>query len=133
MKSANAIHIAGDQHLGVVYQNGINTFDDGPWCFLSPAIVNNIYGRWWWPESEEKGLNGNSVLPWTGQYLDGFGNKLTMHAYANREQGYNAEGYGIIKFDKIEKVITFECWPRGVNVADPDAQQFIGWPISITL
>ena len=24
-------------------------------------------------------------LPWTGDYLDGFGNRITMHAYANPE------------------------------------------------
>jgi hypothetical protein len=53
-----------------------------------PAIVNNYYGRWWWPEDEKPGANPvpGSPLPWTGDYLDGFHNKITMVAYANPDE-----------------------------------------------
>ena len=75
----------GDQHLAVVVQHGIDSHRDGPFAFTSPAIVNSIYGRWWHPLNDLAGDNPipASPLPWTGDYEDGLGNKITMHAYAN--------------------------------------------------
>ena len=40
--------------------------------------------------------------------------------------------YGLIRFDKKARKITFECWPRFSKVADGDIAQFPGWPITIT-
>jgi len=94
-----------------------------------PAIVNDYYSRWWWPESEKAGPNGNDILPWTGNYLDGFNNKITMHAYANPDSDSNGAGFGIVKINN-EK-ITFECWPRFADVTQADAKQFKGWPVII--
>jgi len=76
IKKANAVHIGGDQHLATVIQHGTDEFEDGPWAFIVPALVNNYYSRWWWPEDEKAGKNSNDKLPWTGQYLDGFNNKI---------------------------------------------------------
>jgi len=84
-------------------------------------------------------------LEHTGSYLDGFGNKLTMYAYANpyegelnypkwREDGLwgkLAAGHGIVRFNKKTRKITMECWPRGVDVTKKDAKQFPGWPVTI--
>ena len=53
IQRAQAVHIAGDQHLATVIQHGIREFRDGPWAFVVPAIVNNYYGRWWWPAGRE--------------------------------------------------------------------------------
>ena len=74
IKKANAVHIAGDQHIATLIQHGIEKQDDGPWAFVVPAIVNSYYGRWWWPENEQPGPNApeNSPLPWVGEYKDGF-------------------------------------------------------------
>ncbi|MEM9327897.1 MAG: hypothetical protein AAGA85_19685, partial [Bacteroidota bacterium] len=55
IQKANAVHIGGDQHLATVVRHGIDEFDDGPWAFVVPAIVNNYYSRWWWPEDEQPG------------------------------------------------------------------------------
>lgn len=135
IQNANAVHIAGDQHLSTVIQHGIETFGDGPWAFVVPAIVNNYYSRWWSPLEEEVGKNQpkGSELPWTGEFLDGFQNKITMHAYANPDSPSNGAGYGLIRFNKNNKTATFECWPREVDVSAPDAQQFKGWPIMVNL
>ncbi len=133
IKKANAIHIGGDQHLATVIHHGTDKFEDGPWAFIVPALVNNYYSRWWWPEDEKAGKNSNGKLPWTGQYLDGFNNKITMEAYVNPESPSSGSGYGLIRFDKTNKVVTFECWPREVDVTKEDAQQFRGWPIQISL
>ena len=133
IKKANAVHIGGDQHLATVIQHGIDEFEDGPWAFIVPALVNNYYSRWWWPEDEKAGKNNNNVLPWTGQYLDGFHNKITMQAYVNPESPSRGSGYGMIRFKKVEQEVVFECWPREVDVTDGSGEQFIGWPITVNL
>ncbi len=133
IKAAGAVHVAGDQHLATVIRHGIEDFDDGPWAFVVPAIVNNYYSRWWWPENEQPGRNHNDKLPWTGQYLDGFANKITMHAYANPDGPSNGAGYGLIKFNKSKKEVTFECWPRYQDVTQEDASQFVGWPMTVAV
>lgn len=131
--AARAVHIGGDQHLSTIIRHGIEEYDDGPWAFIVPALVNNYYGRWWWPEEEKAGKNGNDKLPWTGQYLDGFNNKITMHAYANPENEASGSGYGLIRFKKGEKTVTFECWPRTADVKSNSAEQFPGWPLTVNL
>jgi hypothetical protein len=149
---AKAVHIAGDQHLATVVRHGLKEFRDGPWAFVVPAVVNNYYGRWWWPEDEKPGANpiANSPLRWTGDYLDGFHNKITMFAYANPDEkrseitawrkeekndpkpmGGRGDGYGLIRFKKPTGEVTFECWPRFADVTKPDAKQFPGWPITV--
>lgn len=131
IKAARAVHIGGDQHLATVVHHGIEAFDDGPWAFIVPAIVNNYYSRWWWPEDEKPGVGSNPILPWTGQYLDGFNNKINMQAYVNPESPSSGSGYGLIRFNKMDNKVTFECWPREADVTQEDAQQFVGWPIVV--
>lgn len=133
IKAANAVHIAGDQHLATIIQHGTDEFEDGPWAFVVPALVNNYYSRWWWPADEKPGKNNNDRLPWTGQYLDGFNNKITMHAYVNPESPSHGGGYGLVRFHKPDKTVTFECWPREVDVTQDGAEQFKGWPMTIGL
>ncbi len=133
IKKANAVHIGGDQHLATVIHHGVDQFEDGPWAFIVPALVNNYYSRWWWPEDEKPGKNNNDLLPWTGQYLDGFNNKITMQAYVNPESPSSGSGYGLIRFDKTANTITFECWPREEDVTKEGAKQFTGWPIVIDM
>ncbi len=137
IRRAWAPHLCGDQHLAVVVKHGIEQFGDGPYGFTSPALVNTIYGRWWHPLDEKPGPNpvANSPLPWTGDFKDGLGNPISMMAYANPEDIQNeqqrADGYGLIRFNKKTRKITFECWPRFSKVADGEKAQFPGWPITI--
>ena len=56
-----------------------------------------------------------------------------MHAYANPDTNSNGAGYGVIKFDKIENKVTFECWPRYVDVSLNESKQFEGWPVTVSL
>ena len=133
IKKANAVHIGGDQHIATLIQHGIEKYEDGPWAFVVPAIVNDYYSRWWWPENEKGGIGSNNLLPWTGRYTDGFDNKITMHAYANPDTDSNGAGYGIIKFNKKKNNVSFECWPRYQNVKLDNSKQFKGWPITVSL
>ena len=135
IRRAWATHLCGDQHLAVSVKHGIDEHGDGPYAFTSPAIVNTIYGRWWHPEDEKAGPNPvpNSPLPWTGEFEDGLGNKITMLAYANPEdrtqEKKRSEGYGIAKYHKKDRTVTFECWDRWADASTGEGQ-FAGWPIT---
>ena len=139
IRKAWAPHLCGDQHLAVVVKHGIDAYNDGPYAFTSPAIVNTIYGRWWHPEKEQAGPDSvpNSPLPWTGRFEDGLGNLITMLAYANpedhKQETKRSDGYAISRFDKFTRKITFECWPRFSNVNDGDKAQFPGWPLTFNM
>ena len=149
MRRALACHLCGDQHLTVVVKHGIETFRDGPFAFTNPAIINSYYGRWWWPEDEKAGANpiAGSPLPWTGDYLDGLYNKITMYAYANpafnkigemakqqrNPEAFLGDGYGLVRFNKKTRQTTFECWPRYADVSKGDSEQYAGWPITFKM
>lgn len=139
IRRAWAVHLCGDQHLAVVVKHGLDAFGDGPYGFTSPALVNTIYGRWWHPADERPGPRPvpQSPLPWTGDYLDGLGNKISMLAYANptdlRDERRRADGYGLVRFDKRTQQITFECWPRFCEARQGNSAQFPGWPITVNM
>lgn len=138
IRRAWAPHLCGDQHLAVVVKHGIDAQRDGPYGFTSPALVNTIYGRWWWPEDEMAGQNAraNTPLPWTGDYLDGLGNPIHMLAYANpadtKDEKQRGDGFGLARFNKKTQQITFECWPRFASVDDGPAAQYPGWPLTVS-
>lgn len=149
IRRALACHLCGDQHLAVVVQHGIEEFRDGPFGFTAPAMVNSYYGRWWEPADGRPGARPipNSSLPYTGDYFDGLGNRITMHAYANpafstgqqmrqHQRDPSAmlgDGFGIVRFEKRAGRITFECWPRYADLSKGDAAQYPGWPITIRM
>jgi hypothetical protein len=102
-----------------------------------PSIAN-LYLRWWRPL--EPGRNREPGAPeYTGEFLDGFGNKVTCLAVANPSPEANggqklttrAAGFGIVKFNKKTREITIECWPRNVDITSPSARQYPGWPRTI--
>jgi len=133
-----ALMINGDTHLSTLTRMGVDEFGDAGFSFSVPAIVS-IYRRWWSPEAHANPLNVGD-LAYTGEYLDVLGNKLTMLAYANPNPSrvsYNrwlaqGAGFGIIRFDKPQRKITMELWPRGCRITAPGCQQFPGWPVTIS-
>ncbi|MEO7650744.1 MAG: alkaline phosphatase D family protein, partial [Bryobacteraceae bacterium] len=137
MRRCFAFHIAGDQHLGSTIQYGIDAFNDASWAVCVPAIAN-IFPRRWYPA--EPGGNRKPGAPRnSGEYLDGFGNKVTIHAvfnpqaveYAPRPLHQRAPGYGIIVFDRATRKITVTNWPRWVDATAAGAKPCPGWPITI--
>ena len=78
-----------------------------------------------------------SPLPWTGEYRDGLGNKITMLAYANppdiTDERQRGDGYGIVRFHKKTRRVTFECWPRFADAKQGDKAQFPGWPMTVSM
>ncbi len=136
LRKAFAVHIAGDQHLGSTIQYGVDAYRDAGFALCVPSIAN-FYPRRWFPD--KPGLNREPDSPvYTGDYEDGFGNKMTVHAVSNpyisnkfpAELHDRAAGYGIARFNKTDRTITFENWPRWANPSRGD-QPYEGWPVTI--
>ncbi|WP_040764665.1 hypothetical protein [Novipirellula maiorica] len=137
LRKAFAFHYAGDQHLATLFHHGIDEHRDAIWSFCVPSIAN-LYLRWWLPL--EPGKNREPGAPeYTGDQLDGFANKVTNYAAANPEEkpagnllNTRAAGFGIVRLNTKTRDITMECWPRNVDVTDPSAEQYLGWPRTIS-
>jgi hypothetical protein len=137
------IHLAGDQHLASAIHQGIDEFGDACWSQCSPAVAN-LYTRFWNPSYPPVNPQPNRP-PFMGDYEDGFHNKLTIHAVANpvndpkpgqfpepMDLHRKATGYNIVRFNKADRTITLETWPRYADPMDPKTgTQFQGWPITI--
>ena len=130
--------VAGDQHLGSVVQHGVQEWGDAGYSFCTPAIAN-YWMRWWDPKEPGRNREENSPA-YTGEFLDNFHNKMTVKAVANPsaeeiEEGgalsTRVAGFGIVRYKKSARTITFECWPRNVDITASDARQYPGWPITI--
>jgi alkaline phosphatase D len=138
LSSCFAVHLTGDQHLGSLVEYGADEYRDGGFVFTSPAIANTWPRRWWPPFH---GGNPEQDAPhYTGDFRDGFGNAMTVWAVSNPVQTglkpsalYDrTPGYGIIRFRPATEQIVFECWPRWEDPLDPKAQQYSGWPRTIS-
>ncbi|MFQ5448389.1 MAG: twin-arginine translocation pathway signal protein, partial [Saprospiraceae bacterium] len=138
MRKAFALHIAGDQHLGSVIQYGVDNWRDAGYAFCVPA-VSNIWPRRWYPR--EGGRNRSPNAPrYTGDFEDGFGNKMAVLAVSNPiftnwkpSRLYDrATGYGIIRLNKKTRDITLECWPRSFQRTREQTPQYPGWPVTFS-
>lgn len=150
-RKAHAIMIHGDQHLATVVQHGVDDWNDAGFSFAGAGIFNG-YPRLWAPK--EAGKNRRPGTPdYTGEFLDGFHNKINVWAAANRvdkqypEQlkgqtftmlekiNYSASGYGMVRFHKKEQKITLESWPAYEDMKHDISlyQTHKGWPITVTV
>lgn len=138
LAEAGALHLCGDQHLGTVSWYGTDAHRNGTVAFTSPAM-GNTWPRRWMPS--KPGANrpvtasGEPTTPrYTGDYLDGFGNRITMLAVANPEENgrepklqmNRAPGFGLVRFQPSQARIVLEAWPTW----DSD-RMYLGWPIYI--
>jgi hypothetical protein len=137
MRKGLAFHIAGDQHLGSTLQYGIDDWNDTSWAICVPSVAN-VWPRRWYPS--EPGKNRAPGAPrYTGEFRDGFGNRMTVHAVSNpvhcgAEPAAlfdRAPGYGIVTFDRATRRITATNWPRCVDATKPGARPYPGWPITL--
>jgi len=134
-RKAFAIHIVGDQHLGNTSQYGIEDWRDANYVIVSPA-TGNIFPRRWWPPVPGKNRKPNSP-EYTGDFEDGFGNKVTVYAVANPHKTTIkptrhhelVPGYSVITFFKKSRDIELSNWPYS---ADPEKDQpYPGWPVRL--
>ncbi|TWU62491.1 PhoD-like phosphatase [Crateriforma conspicua] len=137
LRKAFAFHLAGDQHLATIFHHGIDEHRDAVWSFCVPSIAN-LYLRWWDPLTP--GANREPGAPdYTGDQEDGFANKVTNYAAANPDKkpagnllNTRAAGFGVVRLNTKTRMITMECWPRNVDITSSDAQQYPGWPRTIS-
>lgn len=129
-----AFHLAGDQHLGSFIRYGVEDWDDAGYALCVPSIANTWPRRWFPPTPGQNRKPGSPR--YTGQFKDGFGNRITVHAVSNPMLSdhepaalYNrAPGYGIVRLNRRTRDVTVECWPRWEDPAKPNARQYPGWP-----
>ena len=139
LHEAHAVHLTGDQHLGSTGQYGLDGWNDGPWWVCSPAIAN-IWPRRWMPLAEGKHRR-DGAPKWTGEFEDGFGNAMTIHAVANPQDSPReparlfdrAPGYTITTWEPSSGRVRIENWPywASPSKAAPDNKPYDGWPIVI--
>ncbi len=137
MRRGFAFHISGDQHLGSTVQYGIDDWHDGPCAICVPSVAN-VWPRRWFPP--EPGKNRKPGTPgYTGDFEDGFGNKISVYAVSNPVAvgieptwiNHRAPGYGIVRFNRETRRITVANWPRWVDPSKPEAGPYPGWPVAI--
>jgi len=128
LRECFAFHIAGDQHLATFTQYGLNDWRDASYAFCVPSIAN-AWPRRWFPSVE--GKNRKPGAPrYTGDYLDGFGNKMTVYAVGNPDRNpkhARAAGFGIVDLNKATRKIEVHCLRR-----NSPGEEFPGWPITIS-
>ena len=136
-RKAFAPHLSGDQHLGSTSHYGVEEFRDGVYAVCTPAISNIFPRRWFPPDPAPNALPGKR---YTGDYVDAFGNRLSILAVANpaRYPGpgleglrFRVTGYTILTCNRATRKITVAEWPRWIDPSLPGARPYEGWPITI--
>jgi hypothetical protein len=143
LRKGFAFHYAGDQHLPSVTHYGVDTWNDAGYAFCVPSIAAG-YPRSWRPDAEGRSVQNRVNGPNTGEYLDGFGNHVTVWAVGNpaaknRKGRINmlhdkSSGFGIVRFNKPDQTITMECYRLQVDAQTLEASdQFPGWPVTVQM
>lgn len=143
IRKSKSLHICGDQHLATVSQYGVEKQRDSNWVYCTPAIAAG-YPRWWRPDDvgmEHKNRPAHGLAN-TGEYIDGFGNKVYVYAAGNPEVGklknryelahQKGSGFGLVTIDPEKKTYTLDAFRFSVDATDGKAtNQFDGWPLTI--
>jgi hypothetical protein len=124
-------------------QYGVDRQRDSNWSFCTPAISAG-YPRWWRPD--EVGMphanRPQHGLSDTGEYLDGFGNKLYVYCVGNPAVGkeknryqlahQKGSGFGFVTIDTEAKTYRIESFRFLIDATSGAAEnQFPGWPVVI--
>ncbi|MFP6601585.1 MAG: alkaline phosphatase D family protein, partial [Pirellulaceae bacterium] len=126
IRESMALHINGDQHLTSLCQYGVAEQRDSNWSFCTPAIAAG-YPRWW--RADEVGMPHKNRpkhnLAHTGEFLDGFGNKVYLYAAGNPEVGkkrpryqrahQKGSGFGFVTIDTEKKTYTLDAFRLSVD------------------
>ena len=143
LRPAMALHINGDQHLTTLAQYGVGQQRDSMWSFCTPAIAAG-YPRWWRPDDVgvPHAKRPRHGFAHTGEFLDGFGNKVYVYAVGNPAVGKapnrydkaheKGSGFGFITFDPAKKTYAIDSFRFLIDPTDGKASnQFPGWPVTI--
>ncbi|MEX2213080.1 MAG: alkaline phosphatase D family protein [Phycisphaeraceae bacterium] len=143
LTKAMPLHINGDQHITTLVQYGVEKQRESAWSFCPPAIAVG-YPRWWRPD--EVGMPHENRpkhnLPHTGEYIDGFGNKVYVYAVGNPEVGkeknrydlahQKGSGFGLVIIDTKKKTYEIHSYRFNIDPTDgKEGNEFPGWPVTI--
>ena len=150
IRKGHAFMLAGDQHLASIVHHGVDAQGDSGFSFCVPSICI-AYPRAWRPDREGRpAVNRIDDLPNTGDYTDGFDNKVRVYGVANpadhpkrvhgayqessleRSEDTKTAGHGVVVFDKAKREITMSCYRLLFDADKPSAEdQFPAWPRTI--
>ncbi|MEM9365479.1 MAG: alkaline phosphatase D family protein [Planctomycetota bacterium] len=120
---APVVMLHGDVHLGTLCRHGVDEFGDGPVAYSMPSFSSRASRKW---EPLEEGENRLPGAPEnTGDFLDRFGNKVTMYGAGN---GLN--GYGIVLFDTDKREVQIQFHPMNEERKPIDVD-VPGWPHTV--
>ncbi|MEM6778564.1 MAG: alkaline phosphatase D family protein [Planctomycetota bacterium] len=143
IRESGALHVNGDQHLTSLTQYGVADQRDSNWSFCVPAIAAG-YPRWWRPD--EVGMPHRNRpehgMPNTGEYRDGFNNRVYVYAVGNPDVGKSknrydqahekGSGFGYIIMDPTSQTYEIHSYRFAIDATDGDsANEFPGWPVII--
>ncbi len=142
LRKAFPLQVAGDQHLTTMIHLGVDKQRDSFWSFCTPAISVG-YQRWWRADEMDRPVANRPShgIPNTGEYLDGFGNKMFLHSLGNpegsrdpnryRQAQIKASGFGVVRMNRDRRTYTCESYRFDVDAANGQEAQFPGWPVTI--
>ena len=94
--------------------------------WIGPDYYANRLMDWQLRDGRLECLEGRPAKPMRTVHL------LTRALKEEPEALYDrVPGYGIICFNRDDRTITVEAWPRWVDPAAPDAMQYPGWPVTV--
>ncbi len=149
LRKGFVFHLAGDQHVPTLSHHGMKRQRDSIWTFVAPAIAVG-WPRKFTPDEVDLPYSNrpDHGLPNTGEYKDGFHNKMYVYAVGNppiqdapedapsryRKAHRKASGFGVAVFDRTERTITTNAYKFYAGRTDGDHQgnQFPGWPTTVT-
>jgi hypothetical protein len=135
MRKGFAVHLSGDQHLGSTVQYGVEEWRDAGYALCVPSVAN-FWPRRWFPPYPGANRDPEDP-PYTGDYEDGFGNRVTVYAVGNPvRSGHEpaalhdrAPGFGIARFRRSTREVSLEVWPRWADPAG-GGEPLPGWPLT---
>ncbi|MDG1300579.1 MAG: hypothetical protein P8R37_03220, partial [Opitutae bacterium] len=130
-------------------------YANGPYQFCAPP-GGNVFWRWFWPNAGLRELTQpESDISYVGGFRDFFGNPFTMLAVANPEKidlqtnmtrirlsvtqeeaakgathhyrTNKGDGFGMMRFNQQDEVMTVEAWPVYGDVQYPGFPQVISY------
>lgn len=137
LRKGHTLMIGGDQHLATTAQHGIDEHGDSGWSICVPSIAN-YFPRSWKPLVPGKN-RAPGMAEHLGEFEDGWGNKVTMHAVANPGESSGHEpaalhdrmpGYGIVRFNQTTRNIEMANWPRHSTLGK--GEPYPGWPVTVS-
>ncbi len=150
IRETGAVMVHGDLHFATLVQQGVDDWEDAGWSFTLPAVSTATH-RAWRPDVEAQNLLPG-MPEYTGRFLDGWGNKVTIWAAANPysfliEEDFVGEGrltldfmrnaglgYGMVEFNTRKREVSFESWPvYGEPKNNGSQEQHPGFPKTISI